>query len=159
MKNPTLFSAALLALSVFVTSGAHANCDTARWTDINNDHNRGQYPPIEGMENTYLDLNPNELSGRINADGNIQFITIKLVNDQNGVCTINMVWEINCERQEFRLLRSTAFHDSDWPTQQDMIIEGDKTWDSYNTPTGVRRIGVTAAQFCARINQLQRMPP
>ncbi|MGA7673809.1 MAG: hypothetical protein WCA78_02035 [Rhizomicrobium sp.] len=157
MNNPTLFSAVFLTASAFITSGACADCDSTRWTDPNNSHNRGQYPSVEGVENTYLDQNPDEMSGRINAEGNIQIITVTLVNDKDGLCTIDMIWEVNCERQEFRLLRSNTFYDSDWPAEKDEKIGGDKVWGSYNTPMGTRRIGNLANQFCARKYQLPRM--
>ncbi len=147
MKTASLFTAALLTAFAIFPSAAFAGCDPARWT---NPSHFAQYPPVQGVDKTYLDQNPGELSGRVNADGNIQIITITFINDQDGVCTMDMVWEINCERQEARLLWSNILYDEDYPTDKDQKVEGDKAWMAYNTPTGVRRIGTLGNQFCSR---------
>ena len=155
MNIPSLLSIALLTASAIVPSAALADCAPTRFSDPNDPHNLGQFSPVEGVENGYVNLN----SGQINADGNIQFATDNVVNEKDGVCTMYLMWEVNCERQKFRLLWSRAFYDQDWPTDRDMTIQGDKVWTNYNTPMGTKRIGNVANLFCARKNQLPTMPP
>jgi hypothetical protein len=152
-RSTVLLVTASLAC-MFAASAAYAECDPSRWTNPNDPHNQGQFPAIPGTENLYVNLN----SGQINADGNIEFDTVALENEA-GVCTIETWWEVNCDSQQYRNLMSKAFHDKDWPTDQDLTVQGDKVWISYNTPQGVMRIGYVANQFCARRYQLPRKAP
>lgn len=145
----------LLLPCVVLTSPVSANCDPSRFSDPNNPHfHNGNFIPIEGVDRGFVDLN----GGKINSDGNVEFGTTNVVDEKDGVCTLHVEWEVDCDRQQFRLLWSRAFYDQDWPTERDATLEGDKVWSSYRTPEGTRRIGNVAEIFCARRNQLPRAP-
>lgn len=152
----TLFFSLLLLPCLALASRASANCDPGRFSDPNNPHFRnGNFVPIEGVQNGYVDLN----GGQINSDGNVQFGTTDVVDEKDGVCTIHLEWEVDCDKQQFRLLWSRAFYDQDWPTQRDATIQGDKIWSNYRTADGIKRIGNVADIFCSRRNQLPRTSP
>jgi hypothetical protein len=160
MRNRTVLLAVVaLTASFIMASAASANCDPARWTNPNDPHNAGKYMPAQGVGNAFVNLKPEEGSGVINADGNIEVTTVQLVNDPNGVCTVDLFWEFNCERQEYRFLSSRSFYDKDTPTDRDRTADGDKVWASYTTPIGMRLVGNVAKLFCSRKDRLPGKPP
>ena len=133
---------------MFVLMGASvafAGCDPTRWTDPRN------YGRILSLgENMHVSLD----EGGVNSNGNIQIVTTTLLNQKDGICEVDIEWEICCERQEERALVVTTHYDSDLPTDKDRTVEVDKVWKSYN---GNMPIGKAANQFCGRKNQLPKL--
>ena len=140
----TLIVVLALMLVLMGASIVWAGCDASRWTDP---RNAGRF--LSCGENMYVALD----AGGINADGNIQIATTTLLNQKDGICQIDIVWEISCERQEVRVLQTRAYYDSDYPTAKDYKQEGDKIWISYNS---TMPIGRAADQFCGRKNSLPK---
>jgi len=140
----TLIVVLALMLVLMGASMSWAGCDRSRWTDP---RNSGRI--LSCGENMYVSLD----AGGINADGNVQIATTNLLNQKDGICQLDIVWEIRCERQEARPLQVRVYYDSDYPTAKDYKQEGDKIWISYNS---TMPIGRAADQFCGRKNSLPK---
>ncbi|MGA2088607.1 MAG: hypothetical protein ABSG66_06790 [Stellaceae bacterium] len=147
MKTPWLFSAVLLTASAIVPPAAFAACDEARWS---NPSLLADYPPVGDHEYAILK------SAWVNPDGNLQVGTTNVRNDSTGLCTLDIVWEIDCRRQAARPLQARSHYDSDWPTDKDSQVEGDKIWKNYGVNAPMSRV---ANMFCGRLNQLPRVSP
>jgi hypothetical protein len=147
MNRLLLSSAALLAALAIVPLAAFAGCDAARWT---NPSLQSDYPPVG--EHEYANIK----SAAVNADGNLQVGTVNLMNDSSGICTMDIVWEIDCRRQAGRPLQVRTYHDSDWPSEEDTQLEGDKLWKNFGADAPLGRV---ANLFCGRLNQLPRVSP
>jgi hypothetical protein len=145
MKGLTVFLAMMSVMAG--ASGAFADCDPARWINFSN---TGQ--ALHLGENMYVMLN----EGRVNSNGNVQIVTTTLLNQKDEICTVDIIWEISCERQEYSTLQIRSHYDKDWPTEKDSTVEGDKVWKRYNDNMP---LGKAANHFCGRKNQLPQLSP
>ena len=142
MKTPWLFPSVLLTALAIVPPAAFAGCDAARWS---NPSLLADFPQVG--EHQYVALK----SAWVNPDGNLQIGTTDFLNDSTGICNLDIVWEIDCRRRASRPLQAISHYDSDWPTDKDSVVEGDKIWKNFGANGPMGRV---ANMFCGRLNQL-----